>query len=805
MHKVVLVALAAMLMFAAPAQGADVRLKDLRVERKVAPVGMDVEKPRFSWVIESSVRDLEQKAYRVQVFDGAREVWHSGTVRARESTDIEYTGPKLAPATEYTWYADVQTKRGWVSERSGFRTGLYSDADWAGSKWIGNARPGTPPSFDGSSWIWTPEATQPNAPAEPRAFRKTLGGAVSAEIAITADDLYTLWVNGKQLGATTGAENEWQQARRFFTALDPSRNVIAVRTNNGAGSPAGLLVTVRVTKADGTTETFRSDASWKAAKTFPEDFARPDFDDSAWGTAAVQAAYGSGPWGRNVRTPRDAARPAPLLKRSFDVNGRVKNATLFYAAGGYADFTVNGSKASKDVLTPGFTDYDDTVQYTTADLTDALRAGANTLGAELGRGFYGMTGGNVWRWEAPPWHDEPVVRARLRIEYADGRVQDVITDSSWQIADGPTVFDDLYAGETYDARVTPGPWVAASEVAGPKGVLVNQRQQPIRVTESLPATEITSPAAGVYVVKFPRVLAGWVEYAVQGPAGTTIRAQAGEKLLANGRVNFNNNGGFQAGFQTDRFILAGTGKVEKWAPRFSYKGFQYIEVTGWPGDGPPPLSAFTAKAVHTDVAETGTFESASEIMNKTHRAVVDTMRNNLHGIPTDTPMFEKNGWTGDAAVGAEMFMLNLDTHELFAKWMRDLHETREANGRPMVIAPSSGNWGVWGIAPPWHSAYVMIPRWLLQYGNDKRPLAELYDGMKKYVDLEYDTSTGGIVNNARLGDWVSPEASPDGGNAPEDLRVSATAYLYAMLRSMEGSAMMVPRRRFGCLRTESMR
>ena len=334
-------------------------------------------------------------------------------------------------------------------------------------------------------------------------------------------------------------------------------------------------------------------------------------------------------------------------------------------------------------------------------------------------------------------------------------------------------------------------WQAASEVAGPKGVLVNQRQQPIRVTETLRATEITEPAANVYVVKFPRVLAGWVEFNAQGPAGTTIRAQAGEKLLANGRVNFSNNGGFQSGFQTDRFILAGTGVNERWAPRFSYKGFQYIEVTGWPGDAPPPLSAFVAKAVHTDIDDNGSFESSSDIMNRTHRAVVDTMRNNLHGIPTDTPMFEKNGWTGDAAVGAEMFMLNLDTHELFAKWMRDLHETREANGRPLVIAPSSGNWGEWGIAPPWHSAYVMIPRWLLQYGGDKRPLTELYDGMKKYVDLEFDTSTAGIVNNARLGDWVSPEASPAGGNAPEDLRVSATAYLYAMLKSMEGSARLL--------------
>ena len=525
-----------------------------------------------------------------------------------------------------------------------------------------------------------------------------------------------------------------------------------MRTTNGPGSPAGLIANLRVRYTDGSEETFATGATWKAAKTFPEDFFRTDFDDSGWGTAFVQAAYGSGPWGRNVRAPRDEARPAPLLRREFAVSGRVRNATLFYAAGGYADFSLNGAPASKDVLSPGFTDYDDTVQYTTADLTDRLKPGANALGIQLGRGFYGMTGGNVWRWESPPWHDEPVVRARLRIEYEDGRVQDVVTDDGWRIADGPTVFDDLYGGETYDARLAVDgfdrtgfddhAWAPASEVAGPKGVLVNQRQQPIRVTESLPAVAITEPAPDVYVVKFPRVLAGWVELAASGPAGTTIRAQYGEKLLANGRPDFSNNGGFQSGFQTDRFILAGTGATERWHARFSYKGFQYIEVTGWPGDAPPPLSAFTAQAVHTDVPTTGSFESASELMNRTHRAVVDTMLNNLHGIPTDTPMFEKNGWTGDAALGAEMFMLNFDAHELFAKWMRDVHETREANGRPLVIAPSSGDWGVWGIAPPWHSAYVLIPEWLDQYGSDRRVRTELYDGMKRYVDLEFDTSAG---------------------------------------------------------------
>ena len=795
----------------AVAAGPAVSLTRLQVERKTEPVGIDVDAPRFSWVAESGRRGVEQTSWRVRVatsqsrLDAGDLVWDSGTTASGRSFDVAYAGPDLAAATDYVWRVDTRTNVGSASATSRFRTGLYDDQDWAGSAWVGNVRTEDTDQLDlgGASWIWTPEATTPVAPAEPRAFRTVRTSpagktARAAEVLVTADDLYRLWVNGTLLGETQGAENEWQQSRLFRVALDAERNVFAVRTDNGAGSPAGLVAKVRITYTDGSVSLVTTGTDWKASKTVPAGFEAPSYDDSAWGNAVVQAPYGQGPWGSNVRPPQADVRPAPLLRKEFAVDGDLVDATVYYAAGGYANVSLNGVPATDGVLSPGFTDYDDTVQYSAIDVTDHLEQGDNAIGMELGRGFYGMTGGNVWRWESPPWHDDPVVRAVLRLEYADGRTQDVVTDDSWAIADGPTVFDDLYAGETYDARrvrdgydtvgFDDGAWAAASEVQGPKGVLVNQRQQPIRVTESLPAVEVTQPASGVWVVKFPRVLAGWVEFTTQAPAGTTIRAQYGEKLLANGRVNLSNNGGFQSGFQTDRFILAGTGAPESWQPRFSYKGFQYVEVTGWPGGQPPPLNAFTAKAVHTDAAETGSFESSDATMNKVHGAVVNTLKNNIHGIPTDTPMFEKNGWTGDAAVGAEMFMLNLDVHELFAKWMRDVHETRDENGAPLVIAPSSGDWGQWGVNPPWHSAYVMIPWWLYQYGGDERVLTELYDGMKRYVDLEFNRSSNGIVANPRLGDWVSPEASPAGGNAPEDVRVSGTAYLYAMLTTMERSA-----------------
>lgn len=779
-------------------------LTTLLVEKKSEPVGIDVDRPRFTWVIESDERGVTQESYRLRVTtEDDTPVWDSGVVASDESANVEYDGPGLAPATGYRWTVDVVTSVGEAAASSTFRSGLMSPADWQGSSWIGNERAGEPMSIDGASWIWTPETGAPFAPGEPRAFRTTRTSpagstATSADILITADDSFELHVNGALVDATQGAVNEWQQSHLYDVALQGARNVFAVRTTNGANTPAGLIARIRVHYSDATTADFTTDATWKAVKQIPAGWTTSDFDDSAWPAAAVQAAYGSGPWGRGVRAPQTDVDPAPLLRKEFTVSGDVANATIYVAAGGYADVSLNGSPISDDVLSPGFTDYDDTAQYVGTDITDQLEQGANALGLELGRGFYGMTGGNVWNWQSPPWHDDPVARAVLEIEYADGSVEHVVTDESWTIHDGPTRFDDLYGGELYDAsQVQPGydtvgfddsSWRAASEVNGPQGVLVDQRQQPIRVTESLPAVEITEPVAGTYVVKFPRVLAGWVRYTAEGPVGTTIRSQAGEKLLPSGLVNVSNNGNFQSGFQTDRFVLAGTGAPETWTPRFSYKGFQYLQVTGWPGTDTPPLSAFTAQAVHTDAPVTGSFESASATMNATHQAVVDTLANNIHGIPTDTPMFEKNGWTGDAAVGAEMFMLNFDVSELFAKWMRDVHETRDADGAPMVIAPSSGSWGEWGVAPPWHSAYILIPWWLYQYNGDDRVLRKQYDGMKGYVDLEFGRSDEGLVTNPRLGDWVSPEASPAGGNAPEDTRISGTAYLYTMLTSMARSA-----------------
>ncbi|MGN6481374.1 family 78 glycoside hydrolase catalytic domain [Luteibacter sp.] len=494
-----------------------------------------------------------------------------------------------------------------------------------------------------------------------------------------------------------------------------------------------------------------------------------------FGTIVDEAGWAGAQW---IGKADAASPPAPLLRRRFRVGTNVTGATLYVAAGGYADMSLDGRPVSDAVLSPGFTDYAKRVEVVATDV--ALTPGEHTLDAELGRGFYGMTNPNVWHWERAPWHGQPRLRAVLVIRYADGRVERIPTDTRWELADGPTRLDDLYGGEDYDARAAiPAQWVPATVLPAPTGRLVAQIEQPIRITGTLGATEIAEPKPGTYVFAFPRVIAGWADFTVEGPAGTVVTARYGEKLLPDGTVDARDEHHyFKHGFQTDHLTL-GDGRTH-WHPRFSYKGFRYVQVDGWPGPGRPSLDAVKAQLVHTDVEVAGRFDSANDLLNWIHRATVDTLLNNLHGIPTDTPMYEKNGWTGDGMLGADMFLRNVDAGPLLTKWVRDIADTRGADGAPLVTAPNAG-WALDVHAPTWHSAYVLVPWSLYMATGDRAPIDEHLAGMARYVAMEDARSPGGIANT-ELGDWVSPETDPSGENAPEDKRVAGTAYLYRMER-----------------------
>ncbi|PRY10769.1 alpha-L-rhamnosidase [Kineococcus rhizosphaerae] len=496
-----------------------------------------------------------------------------------------------------------------------------------------------------------------------------------------------------------------------------------------------------------------------------------DLTDARW----IAHPERPGTWPSRA-TCRDGRCAAPVFTHEVRIDVPVRRARLVLAAGGHADVRVDGALATDEVLSPGTTHWDRRVEVVEHDLTAVLTVGRHELSLELGRGFFGMTNANVWGWERAPWHDEPCVRAALHLEHADGSRRTVVTGPAWTVHRGPRLLDDLYAGEVVDLRFR-GPRVPAALVAGPVGEPVPRLAQPSRITEVLGPVSVAEPLPGEFVVGFPRVVSGWVRLRVDGPAGTTVRLRYGERLRPDGLPNADDEKGyFTDGFQTDEITLAG-GPVT-WEPRFSYKGFRYVQVSGWPDPAGPGAGDVLCCVVHTDAARTCEFTVDDPLLQWIHDATVRTLENNLHGYPTDTPKYEKNGWTGDALVGADAFLTNLDAAPVLRSWVRSLAET--CDPVPALTAPNAGVFGVHTRAPVWHAALLTVPWDLFRHTGDVSVLAENWAEAAAYARHELGRSPGGIADTI-LGDWVAPGTDPGGANPPEDSRVPATAFLVRIL------------------------
>ncbi|TDD53048.1 hydrolase [Kribbella antibiotica] len=476
---------------------------------------------------------------------------------------------------------------------------------------------------------------------------------------------------------------------------------------------------------------------------------------------------------------------APLLRRAFSVDGTVRSARLYASGLGYAELRINGQAVTDAVLDPGFTDYGRTVLYVTHDVTTLLQSGENAVGAELGRGFFGMNTPNVWRWHTAPWTAEPRLIARLVIEYDDDRVAEVVTDEAWRITGGPTLSDSLYTGETYDARrALPGwdsasfadsAWSPVDVVDAPSGQLRAQEHEPIRVVETVAPVSVDQVRPGVWIADCGRTTAGWVRLRVSAPAGTTVSLTYGE-TVADGNVVAVNGHVEGDRIQRDEYIAAGSG-VEVWEPRFSYKGFRYVQIEG----AQPEVEL---RVVNSDVRSVTAFASTEPAYEQFEQAMRLTVLSNLHGIPTDTPFYEKNGWTGDAQVGAPTMLATLDLARFFTKWLGDIRDSQAQSGQLPVIIPTNG-WGFTELSPAteWPTVYPILLHEMHRAYGDERLLREHWDSLTRYLEWELDRVEDGLSVSV-LGDWLPPGYSD--GPAPEDRRLTGTAYLYrAMLAAAE--------------------
>ncbi len=432
-----------------------------------------------------------------------------------------------------------------------------------------------------------------------------------------------------------------------------------------------------------------------------------------------------------ARTADTAYSPAPHLRREFDVAGKVKRARIYISGLGYHDLSLNGKKVGDHLLDPGYTRYDRRVLYVTHDVTDRLVQGGNAVGVILGTGWCNVHTLAVWRFDRAPWRAAPKLLLQMRIEYEDGREETIASDERWRTSTGPIVFESIYGGETYDARLEKTGWDAAGfndagwepakAVEAPKGVLRAQMMPPIRASKTIAPVMVTEPRPGVFVYDLGQNLAGFARLTVSGPAGTRVVMRYGERLAPDGTVDQTNIAQHQVKttppqpFQTDTYILKGLGQ-ETWEARFVYHGFQYVEVTGAPGKlGPENLRG---RFIHSDVETSSRFGCSNPLLNKIWRNTLWSYLSNLQGIPTDCPHREKNGWTGDAHLAAEQAMYNFFPPAVYTKWIGDLADEQRPTGELPGIVPTGG-WGYdWGNGPAWDSAFLIIPWYMYRYNQN---------------------------------------------------------------------------------------
>ncbi len=523
-------------------------------------------------------------------------------------------------------------------------------------------------------------------------------------------------------------------------------------------------------------------------KAWDQDGAETAWSEPAWfETGLLQPEDWHGQWIAHPEASWAETRPAPFFRKVVNF-GAVCRARVYLCGLGYHELYLNGAKVGDAVLSPAFTRYDRRALYLTYDVTALLQAGENVFGVILGNGFYNQAARDAWYFEKSPWRASPRLLFQAHIELEGGGELILTSDASWKTAEGPIRLDATRLGETYDARLElPGwnsagyddsAWLPARIVDAPRGKLAAQSLPPIRVTRTLRPVKLWQTSTGATVYDMGQNMSGWARLCVSGPAGSQVTLRYGELLGPDSSVDQSNINSFvhpeEGEFQVDRYILKGQG-VETYEPRFTYHGFQYVEISGAPAS--LTLDDLQGCLVHTDFTRAGSFTCSSERGNRLQSCTEWSYASNFVGVPTDCPQREKNGWTGDAHLAAEAGLYNFHAETAYWKWLDDLADEQREDGALPGIVPTSG-WGYeWGNGPCWDSAAVLIPWYIYLYRGDLAILARSYPMIRRYLEYLGTKSGGeGDLLALGLGDWVPPYGRPEDYTAP--LRLLSSAYFY---------------------------
>ena len=449
------------------------------------------------------------------------------------------------------------------------------------------------------------------------------------------------------------------------------------------------------------------------------------------------------------------------FRKEFTLAAKPVNARLYIAALGYYELRINGHRIGHDVLDPAWTTYPKRVLYTTYDIASALKPGANAIAVMLGNGWatQEVDGSTIY-------YKSPAFLLQMNADIEGGKQASVVSDASWKTIRGPVLEDSVYNGEVYDARrETPGwdqpgfadsGWSAAQVVEGSAGIRSSQMMPAIQVIDTLVPVQVTSPEPGVYVFDMGQNMSGWARLRVQGPAGTRVTLRYAELVYDNGMINREN---IRAAKSRDIYVLRGGGEAESYEARFTYHGFRYVEVTGFPGT--PSLDSLRGRVVHTAVKPIGSFASSKQILNDIQKIIRWSQVTNLFGVPTDCDQRdERQGWMGDAQATAEEAMLNFDMAAFYTNFIRDIADAQRDDGAVPDTVPLK--YGSYDADLGWQTAYPLLVKYMWEQYGDKRIVEQNEAGLKKYIEYLRRHATNDVFTAVlgHEGDWVELAHTP---------------------------------------------
>ena len=500
----------------------------------------------------------------------------------------------------------------------------------------------------------------------------------------------------------------------------------------------------------------------------------------------------------------------PLFRKAFRSTSKIRTAVAHISGLGYYELYLNGKKVGDHVLDPAQTDYEKRALYASYDVTDRVKE-LNMIGVMLGNGFYDQN--RVWGTNGLSY-GHALLRFQLDLTYTNGEKESVVSDQTWECTNGPILFSNVYAGESFDARMENPDWCKAGDVSTGwlpvssaksfPAKLISQQCPPVKRVKELRVKHIHKIGRDTFIYDFGQNFAGWVRLNIRSDKGNEIKMRFAEELGKDGKLDMASTGSFATGVQQSLTYRCRGGGREVWEPRFTYHGFRYVEITGIP----PSQAAselLTGIVLRNAVEEDGTFSCSDDQINKLHQLAKWTLEGNLHGVPTDCPTREKCGWLGDAHTFAPMSVYNYDMELFWLKYLQDIRSsasdtlrniftnrnTKVAKregikpaGIPLMIAPGKRKFETASI--DWGTAIVQLPWMVYLYYGNKEVIRDFYPDMERWVAYcRKDLVKENIVYEG-LGDWCSPDGVKD---CP--IEISSTAFHYKDLTIMADVAALL--------------